>query len=131
LNTDQGRPEVQGALFSVPPGRGSISRSRPLAGEVEAVSLAQEIHADAILMDDRAGRKAAVQCGLAVVGAIGLLGPAVRRGLIVPPPVLARSDAPDQCPPCPGFAPRPARPRRYPPVKTMVGEGAFLFLIPS
>jgi predicted nucleic acid-binding protein len=29
------------------------------AGELEAIGLAQEIHADAILMDDRAGRNAA------------------------------------------------------------------------
>lgn len=43
------------------------------AGELEAICLAQEIHADAVLMDDRAGRNAAIQCGLAVVGTIGLL----------------------------------------------------------
>jgi predicted nucleic acid-binding protein len=38
------------------------------AGELEAICLAREIHADAVLMDDRAGRNAAIQCGLAVVG---------------------------------------------------------------
>ena len=43
------------------------------AGELEAICLAQEIHAAAILVDDRAGRTAAVHCGLAVVGTIGLL----------------------------------------------------------
>ena len=41
------------------------------AGELEAICLAQEIHADAVLMDDRAGRNAAIHCGLAVVGTIG------------------------------------------------------------
>ena len=37
------------------------------AGELEAICLAQEIKADAVLMDDRAGRNAAIHCGLAVV----------------------------------------------------------------
>jgi predicted nucleic acid-binding protein len=37
------------------------------AGELEAICLAQEIHADAVLMDDRVGRNAAIHCGLAVV----------------------------------------------------------------
>lgn len=60
------------------------------AGELEAICLAQEIHADAVLMDDRAGRNAAIQCGLAVVGTIGLLEQAVARGLIELPPALAR-----------------------------------------
>jgi predicted nucleic acid-binding protein len=60
------------------------------AGELEAICLAQEIHADAVLMDDRAGRNAAIQCGLAVVGTIGLLEQAAARGLIELPPTLAR-----------------------------------------
>lgn len=60
------------------------------AGEMEAICLAQEIHADAVLMDDRAGRNAAIQCGLAVVGTIGLLEQAAARGLIELPPTLAR-----------------------------------------
>jgi predicted nucleic acid-binding protein len=60
------------------------------AGELEAIGLAQEIHADAILVDDRAGRNAAIHCGLAVVGTIGLLEQAAARGLIELPSVLAR-----------------------------------------
>jgi len=60
------------------------------AGELEAICLAQEIHAAAILMDDRAGRAAAMHCGLAVVGTIGLLEQAAVRGIIELPPVLAR-----------------------------------------
>ena len=60
------------------------------AGELEAISLAQEIHAAAILMDDRAGRIAAQSCGLAVVGTIGLLEQAAVRGLIDLPDVIAR-----------------------------------------
>ena len=60
------------------------------AGELEAICLAQEIHADAVLMDDRAGRSAAIHCGLAVVGTIGLLEQAAARGLIELPTALAR-----------------------------------------
>ena len=60
------------------------------AGELDAICLAQEIHADAVLMDDRAGRNAAIHCGLAVVGTIGLLEQAAARGLIELPTALAR-----------------------------------------
>ncbi|HTB85861.1 MAG TPA: hypothetical protein VK742_19615 [Candidatus Sulfotelmatobacter sp.] len=60
------------------------------AGELEAICLAQEIHAAAVLMDDRAGRSAAVKCGLAVVGTIGILEQAAARGLIELPLTLAR-----------------------------------------
>ena len=60
------------------------------AGELEAICLAREIHADAVLVDDCAGRNAAVQCGLAVVGTIGLLEQASVRGLLDLAPTLAR-----------------------------------------
>jgi predicted nucleic acid-binding protein len=60
------------------------------AGELEAICLAQEIHATAVLMDDRAGRAAAQQCGLAVVGTIGLLEQAAVRGLLDLPEAIAR-----------------------------------------
>jgi len=59
-------------------------------GELEAICLAQEIHADAVLMDDRAGRNAAIHCGLTVIGTIGLLEQAATRGLIELPISLAR-----------------------------------------
>lgn len=60
------------------------------AGELEAICLAQEIHAAAVLMDDRAGRAAAQHCGLAVVGTIGLLEQAAVRGLLDLPDAIAR-----------------------------------------
>lgn len=59
-------------------------------GELEAICLAEEIHAAAILMDDRAGRTAAKKQGLAVIGTIGLLESAAQRGLIDLPTTLAR-----------------------------------------
>jgi predicted nucleic acid-binding protein len=59
-------------------------------GELEAISLAQEIHAIAVLMDDLAGRRAAAQCGLAVVGTLGLIEEASIRDLIDLPRVIGQ-----------------------------------------
>lgn len=59
-------------------------------GELEAICLAQEINADAVLMDDRAGRSAAVHCGVAVIGTVGLLEQAAARGLLDLPDVIDR-----------------------------------------
>ena len=57
---------------------------------MEAICLAQEIKAAAVLMDDRAGRTAAQRCGLAVVGTIGLLEQAAARGLLDLPEAITR-----------------------------------------
>lgn len=51
-------------------------------GELEAICLAKEIKAAAILMDDRAGRNAAVRHGIPVTGTLGVLEMAAARGLI-------------------------------------------------
>jgi len=67
------------------------------AGELEAICLAREIHADTVLMDDRAGRSAVVQCGLAVVGTIGILELSAVRGLIELPFTLARLQQTNAC----------------------------------
>jgi predicted nucleic acid-binding protein len=60
------------------------------AGELEAICLAREINAAAVLMDDRAGRNAAGRCGVAVIGTIGLLEQAAVRGLLDLPAALER-----------------------------------------
>ena len=60
------------------------------AGEREAISLAREIHAAAVLIDDRAGRLAAAKCGLTVVGTLGLLEQASVRGWLALPEALER-----------------------------------------
>ena len=60
------------------------------AGELEAICLAQEIKAAAVLMDDRAGRNAAISCGLAVIGTIGLLEQAAARGFLDLPQAMER-----------------------------------------
>jgi uncharacterized protein len=60
------------------------------AGELEAICLAREIKAAAVLMDDRAGRAAAIHCGLAVIGTIGLLEQASVRGILELPDTMER-----------------------------------------
>src|SRR5262249_31622119 len=59
-------------------------------GELEAICLALEIKAAAVLIDDRAGRTAAQRCGLAVTGTIGVLEVAAARGLVELPASLAK-----------------------------------------
>lgn len=52
------------------------------AGETEAISLAVEIAAEQILLDDKAARNAAETRGLPVIGTLGLLSLAAERGLL-------------------------------------------------
>ena len=52
------------------------------AGEAEAIELAQELHADRLLIDERKGRKLAVQEGVAVIGLLGIVLLARRKALI-------------------------------------------------
>lgn len=60
------------------------------AGESNAIVLAQEISADWILMDERAGTKVAESMGLHPIGLVGVLIKAKEKGLIegVTPVVL-------------------------------------------
>lgn len=52
-------------------------------GEAEAIVLAREIGADAVVLDDATARRLAKQDGCQVVGLLGLLVVAKRRGLLV------------------------------------------------
>lgn len=51
-------------------------------GEVEVMILAQEIHADLVIIDDNAARKTAVYLGLPLTGTVGVLLRAKERGFI-------------------------------------------------
>lgn len=51
-------------------------------GESEAIVLALEVNAKAILVDERAARSVAASMGLAVIGALGTLSRAKEKGLI-------------------------------------------------
>ena len=52
------------------------------AGEAAALTLALTKHADAVLMDESAGRRAARSLGITAVGALGILLQAKRAGLV-------------------------------------------------
>ncbi len=52
------------------------------AGEAAALSLAVEIHADAILIDERRGHEVALQLGLRALGLLGILLRAKAVGII-------------------------------------------------
>jgi uncharacterized protein len=51
-------------------------------GESEAIALAMEVRAEAVLIDESAGRAAALRHGLLPVGVLGVLLLAKQRGLI-------------------------------------------------
>jgi predicted nucleic acid-binding protein len=55
-------------------------------GEAEAIALAKQVRADALLIDEKVGRRLALRVGLKVVGLLGVLTEAKRNGLI---PALA------------------------------------------
>ncbi len=52
------------------------------AGETAAITLATELHADLLLMDDRRGVAVALRKGLTVTGTMGLLARAAKRGML-------------------------------------------------
>mgnify|MGYP001791711961 CR=1 FL=1 len=52
------------------------------AGEASAISLALELQADDLLIDERLGRQEALQLGLSIIGILGILLVAKQRNLI-------------------------------------------------
>lgn len=60
------------------------------AGEAEAIQLAQQEHADLLLIDERKGVSLAQRQGLEVTGTLGVLLQAARRRLIVLDDALLR-----------------------------------------
>lgn len=57
-------------------------RERLDLGEAEAIALAIQVNADAVLIDEATGRRVASELGLAPLGALGVLIRAKRAGLI-------------------------------------------------
>jgi predicted nucleic acid-binding protein len=60
------------------------------AGESEAISLALELKADVLLMDERKGRREALARGIAVAGTLNILESAAARGLVNLPEAIIR-----------------------------------------
>jgi uncharacterized protein len=59
-----------------------VLQARLGAGESEAISLALELRADRVIVDEKAARQIAQALGLNVMGTLGLLLAAKRRGLV-------------------------------------------------
>jgi predicted nucleic acid-binding protein len=59
-------------------------------GELDAIALAEELHADWIILDDHAARRLASRRNLAVIGTLGVLAEAAERGLVDFPEAIAR-----------------------------------------
>ncbi len=59
-------------------------------GEIEAISLACELRADEVLIDDMQARKAALARGLRVAGTLLILDRAARRGMVDLPKAIER-----------------------------------------
>lgn len=76
----QNHPEWLGISAEV----GSLDSTRAglHAGERDAISLALNAHADALLIDERLGRDEAEGRGIKVIGTIGVLVSAHERGLL-------------------------------------------------
>src|ERR1700693_3353445 len=62
-------------------------------GEREAIALAEELHADAILIDERDGRRLAERRHLTVIGTLQILDTAAESGLIDLPTILGELQA--------------------------------------
>jgi predicted nucleic acid-binding protein len=62
--------------------RVAVFQKRLDAGEAAALALALERNADYVLLDERAGRRIAQELGFNVIGVLGVLSEARRRGLV-------------------------------------------------
>jgi predicted nucleic acid-binding protein len=62
-------------------------------GEQAAIALAEQLNARLLLIDERYGRKIALQRGLSIIGIIGLLDAAATQALIHLPTVIQRLQA--------------------------------------
>lgn len=103
--SSEGAPEVVRVWMTTAPGWLKIEEVQSEAlvsvaalklhlGELEAIVLAESLDADYLIMDERAGRRAAEARNLTVVGTLGVLEKADRDGLIRDfPDLLERLDA--------------------------------------
>jgi predicted nucleic acid-binding protein len=98
LQHENTRPGVKSWIADAPPWlqvRHTSATADPQlavlgAGEREAIVLAQELRADLLLMDDRAGRHEAERRNLKVIGSLAVLEEGAKRGLVNLPEALAK-----------------------------------------
>jgi predicted nucleic acid-binding protein len=64
------------------PVRGDVGMEKLQSGERAAILLAESVKADAILLDEKSGRRMAASRGLRIAGTLGVLGEATARGLV-------------------------------------------------
>lgn len=95
--SDPGAPDAVRKWIEAPPSWISVQSPQTIEqglalgrGEVEAICLAQEIHADEILLDERRARTAAIERGLTVTGTLGVLEAAAKRQLLNLPEVIQK-----------------------------------------
>jgi len=62
--------------------KNSLNLAQLDPGESEAIALATEMHAEVLLIDERAGRREAVRRGLRVAGTLSVLDEADQAGLV-------------------------------------------------
>lgn len=60
------------------------------AGEREAIALVEELNADALIIDERAGRKEARNRGIFIIGTLGILNSAAEKRLLDLPVALEK-----------------------------------------
>jgi predicted nucleic acid-binding protein len=60
------------------------------AGEIEAIALAEILHADLLIVDDMPARREAERRGLPIIGTLGVLREAAFEGLLDLPSAVAR-----------------------------------------
>lgn len=58
------------------------------AGEKEAIFLVEELNADALIIDDRAGREEAIRRGIFIIGTLSVLNSAAEKDLLDLPDAL-------------------------------------------
>lgn len=85
--------ELPSWLTIMPTPASALPQPKLDAGEQAAIALAIELKAELLLMDDRAGVKAALAQGLEVIGTLGVLDQAASAGLVELPAALARLTA--------------------------------------
>jgi predicted nucleic acid-binding protein len=94
---DAGAPPMVRAWIASPPAWLEVVRSEPGrgpatldGGEAAAIALAESLHADLLLIDERKGVTIARRMGLRVTGTLGLLEMAARERLIYFPAAIER-----------------------------------------